>query len=94
VLGRSLLLGLRGRREEAIAAITPACEAAAHQTEMLTRELCHCYAVAGHTQKGMEWLERTVVRMRNYAFLARHDVFLDNLRREPGFQEILRRVSE
>jgi hypothetical protein len=36
--------------------------------------------------------ERTVVRMRNYEFLARHDVFLDNIRHEPRFQDILRGI--
>ena len=84
---------LRGESRAALAAITPAFEGAAAHSEMFSRELAHCCALAGDTERALTHLERAIeLGMWNVGFLGRHDWFLESLHGEPRFQELLERA--
>jgi non-specific serine/threonine protein kinase len=70
-------------------------ETAAGVSDVFARMLAGAYARAGDTDAGIRWLEIAVDRgFINHPFLARIDPSLDNLRREPRFQQLMEVVRE
>lgn len=91
---RQLARAPRGDADRAVAAVTPALEAAAHGSGMFARELAHVYALAGQTDPALDWLERAVdLGLLHHEFLVVHDGFLAALRPDPRFRALLTRVE-
>ena len=89
-----LVLAREGKSAAALEAISPAALTAGRYTEMFSRFLAGCYALAGDTDAALHWLENTVrLGNANYPYLSRIYPFLDNIRDEPRFQEIMERVE-
>ena len=53
------------------------------------------FALLDHKKESLDWLENTVNRgFTNYPFLAHHDPFLQNIRGEERYKELMERVKE
>ena len=93
-LGAALLHGVRGEPEAAKDAVTDELRAAAKNTELISRELTHCLALAGETEEALSWLENTVrIGNINYPFWSQHDEWIAGLRTDPRFRELMLEVK-
>ena len=92
-IARAELWGAQGEPDEAFAAITPEAVSLASHNELWSRELTHCYALAGRVDEAIHWFENTVrIGTINYPFLSRHDWMLDSLRGDERFDKLLEQV--
>ena len=93
-LAHAAISGLCGRQDAARAAITSELCAAAKNSELLSREITHCLALAGATGAALDWLENTVrIGNINYPFWAQHNDWVDSLRGDRRFDTIMRDVE-
>lgn len=93
-LGTSLYHGIRGEPEAAREALTGELRAAARNSELVSRELTHCLALAGETEEALNWLANTVrIGNINYPFWSQHNEWVDSLRGNSRFDELMRDVE-
>lgn len=93
-LAESLFHGLQGEPEAALEAISPEFREAGRRSEMFSRALAECHAVAGDNDGAMEWLEHAVrLGLINYPYLSRIDPLLEGLRDDPRFLRLMERVK-
>ena len=93
-LGMALVHGVCGESEAARECVTDELRAAARNSELLSRELTHCLALAGETEEALSWLENTVrIGNINYPFWSRHNEWVDSIRGNRHFQAIMRDVE-
>ena len=93
-LGSSLLNGVRGETGAAREALTGDLRAAARNSELLSRELTHCLALAGETDEAISWLENTVrIGNVNYPFWSQHDDWVAGLRSDARFGKLMQDVK-
>jgi TolB-like protein/Flp pilus assembly protein TadD len=89
-LAFSSLNGVCGMRDPARNAVTADLRRAARNSELLSREITHCLALAGETDEALDWLENTVrIGNTNFPFWARHNRWVDSLRGNRRFDAIL-----
>lgn len=94
-LGGALLYGVRGEREAAARAVTHELRAAAQNSELLSREVTHCLALAGKTEEALDWLENTVrIGNINYPFWSQHNGWVTSLRVDPRYKALMRDVEQ
>ena len=94
-VARFLACALHQRRQEALACVTPEIEAVAATSDVFARFLAQGYAALGLAERAIHWLEVAVNRgYINYPFLARYDRWLEPVRGEPRFQQLMEKVRE
>lgn len=90
-----LMHASEGERGKAQAVVTAEIEAVATATDVFPRLLAQGYAMAGVPERAVHWLAIAVDRgFINYPFLARYDPFVETLRTDPRFQELLEVVRK
>jgi TolB-like protein/Flp pilus assembly protein TadD len=94
-LGVALFHGVCGKPEAAREAVTDELRAAARNSELLSRELTHCLALAGETEEALSWLENTVrIGNVNYPFWSQHNEWVACLRTDARFEELMIKVKQ
>ena len=54
-----------------------------------------CFSLMGETEKALNWLDRAVDQgVINYPLLSRYDPFLENIRGERRYEELMKRVKQ
>jgi len=92
----ALLLALRGKFQEAEAAIPPILEQARNNRAYhhITFDIACVYALSGKTDEAAKWLRTTAeTGLPNYPLFAR-DAHLDRIRKEPAFIQFMTELKK
>jgi TolB-like protein/Tfp pilus assembly protein PilF len=93
-LGLFTKYALQGKKKEALEAVTSQLEIAAKGVEYLSRDMAHGYALIDEKEEALDWLENAVNRgFIAYPFLSNFDPFLENIRGEERYKELMERVK-
>ena len=93
-LADATLKGVCGNLKATRDAITDELRSAAKNSELLSREITHCLALAGEEDEALDWLENTVrIGNINYPFWAQHNAWMDSIRGTHRFDAIMRDVE-
>ena len=89
-----LKYALDGDVKQACAHATPNLEQAASFMEHLACTIADAYALIGRNDDAVRWTRIAVGRgFINYPSLSRHDPFLETVRSDPHFQELMAEVK-
>jgi serine/threonine protein kinase/tetratricopeptide (TPR) repeat protein len=92
---RSLARALEGDAAGVAEAVTPEFEQAGRGAQTFARAVSDVWALVGDADRALEWLARAVeLGLINEPFLREHAWFLDPVRDDPRFGEIMARVRE
>ena len=95
VLGWMLARALRNDREGVTSLVTPTLERTLRRDAAYSAHFAGILALAGAREEALGWLENAVDRgFLNHTFLATQDPFLESLRGEPRFRELVQRARE
>lgn len=92
----ALLMALRGKFQEAEAAIPPILEQASNNRAYhhITFDIACVYALSGKTGEAVKWLRTTAeTGMPNYPLFAR-DAFLERIKKEPAFIQFMAELKK
>ena len=82
-----------GERQQALGAVTERLEQAAWWDDLYSLWMAECYAVIGEYDRAFHWLDHTVdYGITNVRFLGESDLFLENLRSDKRFKELLEKA--
>ena len=86
--------GSVGNKTKALQAVTSELTAAARNVEYLARVLAEFYAAIDAKEEAMNWLENAVNQgFINYPYIAEYSPFLESIRGEEQFKQLLRKVK-
>lgn len=89
-----LKYALKGKKSDAINALTPEFTDLATNNEEGSYWMAVCYALLDEKDKSLDWLENAIDRgFINYKFFNEHDPFLEKIRKEPRFRQLMDRVK-
>ena len=89
-LGAAYAAAIRGRRDDARAAVTPELLAATQRVEFIARFVAQLMVLIGDADGAVDALEHSVrLGMSHYPFLSRHDPLLRTLHGHPRFEHLL-----
>ncbi len=94
-LGLLLALALKGKKQEVKAVLNDGkLEAWAKNDFSYSYYVADSYALIDEKEKALDWLEIAVNRgLINYPFINEYDPFLENIRGEPRFKKLMKRVK-
>ncbi len=93
-LGLFWRYAMQGKKNEALKVVTSEMTIAARWGEYLSRDMAHGYAILGEKEEALNWLENAVnLGFINYPFLNEYDPFLENIRGEKRFKNLMERVK-
>ena len=89
-----LKYALQGRKKEAIQTVTPELIAWARWDELWPWAMAAGYTLIEERNEAMDWLELAVSRgFIHYPFLSEHDPFLESLRGEERFKNLMKKAK-
>ena len=92
-LGRFYRYTLQGDRQRALSAVSSELREAARADLQYSWMMAECCALVGEIDESLDWLERAVSRgFINYPLLSSSDPFLDAVRDQDRFQELMEEV--
>ena len=89
-LGAAYAFAIRGRRDDARAAVTPELLGAVQRVEFIARLVAQFFVLIGDADAAVDALEHSVrLGMSHYPFLSRHDPLLGTLHGHARFEHLL-----
>jgi TolB-like protein len=94
-LSQKYKAALEGNQVEALNWNTPDSEVWARRDFQLSYFVAQIYSVADAKKEALDWLEHAVdIGMINYPFINKHDSLLENIRQEPRFKKLMKKVKK
>jgi tetratricopeptide (TPR) repeat protein len=85
---------LKGKKTEALRSVTKEAKEMLKKDEMFPVWMAESYALIHEKEEALDWLEHGINwGFVNYTFLNNYDRFLDNIRGEPRFKKLMKRVK-
>ena len=93
-LGVSLKYALQGKKKEALQSVTPQLLAWGRMDFMNPWIIVQIYSLMGEKEEALNWLEEWIgLGCINYPLLNNNAPFLENIRGEPRFKKLMKRVK-
>ncbi|MFC2096739.1 hypothetical protein ACFLSI_00250 [Bacteroidota bacterium] len=94
-LGIFLKHALQGNKDEAIKSVTDSLKTALRDNNLYPLFMADCYSLINEKETAIDWVENsTQWGFINYNYLNQHAPFLDNIRGEPKFKKLMKRVKK